>query len=147
MALLDAQPYDAAQARRRRIRISITIFIFLVIGFSIWEMRFLPEERAVNHFFGKLQAQDFEGAYALWRADPDWKQHPEKYSSYSYHDFYLDWGPGGEWGPIRNYKVDGAVSPSGSASGVIVEVIVNQRVEHARVWVEKKDKSLSFPPS
>ena len=146
MALMDAQPYDEAKAKRRRIRISVAIFVVLTIAFAVWEARFFPEERVVNHFFAKLQSQDFEGAYAIWMADPDWKQHPDKYKLYDYHQFYLDWGPGGEWGPVRSYKVDGADSPEMGASGVVVEVIVNERVTPARVWVEKKDKSLSFPP-
>jgi hypothetical protein len=27
-----------------------------------------------------------------------------------------------------------------------VDVVVNDRAEHAQVWVEKSDKTLSFPP-
>jgi hypothetical protein len=29
---------------------------------------------------------------------------------------------------------------------VIVEVVVNDRSEHARIWVEKSDKTLGFSP-
>jgi len=29
---------------------------------------------------------------------------------------------------------------------VIVEVIVNNRSEHARLWVQKSDKTLTFSP-
>jgi hypothetical protein len=29
---------------------------------------------------------------------------------------------------------------------VIVDMIVNDRAEHARVWVEKSDKTMSFSP-
>ena len=31
-------------------------------------------------------------------------------------------------------------------SGVVVDVVVNDRAQHAQVWVEKSDKTLSFPP-
>ena len=78
--------------------------------------------------------------------DPDWKQHAEKYSQYPFNDFYRDWGPGGEWGKINSYKVYGSTSPRGGGSGVIVEVVINNRAEHARLWVQKSDKTLTFSP-
>jgi len=31
-------------------------------------------------------------------------------------------------------------------SGVIVQVTVNRRADKARIWVEKKDKTLTFSP-
>jgi hypothetical protein len=34
----------------------------------------------------------------------------------------------------------------GGGSGVIVEVVVNNRAEHARIWVQKSDRTLSFSP-
>jgi hypothetical protein len=47
---------------------------------------------------------------------------------------------------VRSYKIDGSVSPRGGGSGVIVQVTVNNRAEKARIWVEKKDKTLTFSP-
>ena len=47
---------------------------------------------------------------------------------------------------IKSHSVYGSVSPKGSSSGVVVDVIVNERAEHARVWVQKSDKTLSFSP-
>jgi len=35
---------------------------------------------------------------------------------------------------------------SGRGSGIVVDVVVNDRAEHAQVWVEKADRTLSFPP-
>lgn len=78
--------------------------------------------------------------------DPDWSQHPDKFPKYPYGDFYRDWGPGGEWGLIKTQKVYGASTCPGPGSGVVVDVIVNDRAEHAQVWVEKGDKTLSYPP-
>ena len=147
MALMDAQPFDEARAKRRRIATSVVIFIFLLLTFAAWEMRFWPEERVVNNFFKQIETQNFEGAYALWTADPNWKQHPEKYARYPFTEFAQDWGPSSEYGTIRSHKIERASNPpTGRGSGVIVEVQVNDRPVTVGVWVEKSDKSLSFPP-
>jgi hypothetical protein len=100
----------------------------------------------VDRFFDALQQRNYETAYGIWMHDPNWKQHLDKYKEYPFNDFYRDWGPGGEWGIIKSHKIYGAGTPSGGGSGVIVEVVVNGRAEHARVWVEKSDKTLSFSP-
>ena len=146
MTLLDAQEYDSARARRRRIKIAGVVVIVLIIAGLIWTFRYLPQERLVDHFFDALQNKDYETAYGIWLHDPQWKQHPQQYHDYPFNDFYRDWGPGGEWGLIKSHKIYGATSPKGESSGIIVEVVVNGRVERARVWVEKKDKTLSFSP-
>ena len=78
--------------------------------------------------------------------DPTWQQHPQNHPKYPFNDFYRDWGPGGEWGLIKTQKVYGASTCPGGGSGVVVDVIVNERTEHAQVWVEKSDKTLSYPP-
>jgi len=78
--------------------------------------------------------------------DPQWQQHPDQHPKYLFNDFYRDWGPGGEWGLIKTQKVYGASTCPGGGSGVVVDVIVNDRTEHAQVWVEKSDHTLSYPP-
>jgi hypothetical protein len=146
MTLLDAEPYDPGRDRRRRIRIATAVVLILVLAWIGWSYRNWPEERAVGRFFAALQQKNFETAYGIWQHDPDWKQHREKYRSYPLNDFYRDWGPGGEWGVIQSYKIHRSASPQGGGSGVIVEVVVNDRAEHARIWVQKSDKTLSFSP-
>jgi len=146
MTLLDAQHFDEAAARRRKIRIATVIITLLVLAWVAWTFRHWPQEHLVEKFFSALQDKNYEAAYGLWTNDPDWKQHPEKHRDYPYNDFYRDWGPGGEWGVIKSHSVYGSVSPKGSSSGVVVDVIVNERAEHARVWVQKSDKTLSFSP-
>ena len=44
------------------------------------------------------------------------------------------------------FTLTSTAGPRGGSSGVIVEVVVNGRSEHARIWVEKSDKTLSFSP-
>src|SRR5581483_2896692 len=154
MTLFEAQPYDAARARKRRNIIIAVILTVIVLGIIAWQLRYWPEERVVDHFFDALQQQNYEKAYGIWMQDPDWKQHPEKYARYPYNDFIKDWGPGGEWGIIRSHHVDGAAVPKGysgspfaTASGVVVVVTVNERVaDKAHVWVQKDDKTLGFSP-
>ena len=154
MTLFEAQPYDAARARKRRNIILIAAAIVIVLFVVWWLNRFWPEEHIVNQFFDALQQQKYEQAYGIWMHDPDWKQHPDRFSRYSYNDFVKDWGPGGEWGIINSHHVDCTAVPSGysgtpwaTASGVVVVVTVNQRVaDKANVWVQKADKTLGFSP-
>jgi hypothetical protein len=146
MTLLDAKQYDTARDRRRRNRIIAVIVLVLIAGWVVYHCRDYPERRIAADFFNALQKQDYQSAYGIWFHDPAWKQHPEKYSSYQFNDFYRDWGPGGEWGLIKSSSADCSLSPGGG-SGVIVQVTVNGRAQHAYVWVEKSNKTLSFSPN
>ena len=146
MTLLDAQEYDPEKARKRRIRIITAITILIVVCALGWWFRYWPEERIARHFFDALQKQDYKTAYGIWMEDPQWTQHPDRHPKYLFNDFYRDWGPGGEWGIIKTQKVYGASTCPGGGSGVVVDVIVNDRTEHAQIWVEKADHTLSYPP-
>ncbi|HEY4961967.1 MAG TPA: hypothetical protein VII29_13995 [Terriglobales bacterium] len=155
MTLFDTKPYDFVQARKRRNRIIAIVAIVLVCAILAWNFRHYPQEHAVDTFFAALQQQDYEKAYGIWNHDPDWKQHPQQYAKYTFQNFAQDWGPGGEWGLIKTYHVDGSAVPTGgngtkfdvASSGVVVVVTVNERVaQKAHVWVEKSDKTLGFSP-
>jgi len=146
MTLLDAQPFDAARARRRRIKIAVASLAVIVLATSTWLYRNWPEERVISHFFAALQHQDYTSAYAIYFNDPDWRRHPQKYSQYSYQDFYRDWGPGGEWGVIKSFRIFGSANTKGFGGGVIVEVVVNERAEHARMFVLRSDKTITVYP-
>jgi hypothetical protein len=145
-SLFDAQPYDEAKVRRRRLWIAGTTLALIAIAAVLWFNRYYPEERRVEHFFAQLQAKNYEAAYGVWMNDASWKQHPDLYSRYGFRAFYLDWGPGGEWGPINSYKVIAAQKPRPGASGVVVGVRVNERKKLCSVRVEFKDKTLGFSP-
>ena len=144
---MDAKPYDDSRDKRRRIVIAVIALVIVLIGLLWWHFRFWPEERAANKFFIALEQKNYEGAYALWMADPNWKQHPQNYSRYPFSAFYQDWGPPGDYGAITSHKIEDASNPdTGAGSGVIVSVQVNNRPVVAKIWIEKGNKSMSFPP-
>src|SRR5215470_12831216 len=139
MTLLDAKQYDPAQERRRKFRIAFLcagVLVLLILG---WMYRNWPEEHAVDRFFSALQKQDFETAYGIYFHDPAWRQHRQQYSQYTYADFYRDWGPGGEWGLVKSHRIYGSAGTKGfgAGGGTVVEVVVNDRAEHARMFVQK----------
>jgi hypothetical protein len=143
MTLFEAKEYDPSKDRKKlTIIISVIIFVILV-GALAWHFRYWPEEHVADKFFTALEHKDYEQAYGIWFNDPNWKQHPEKYKDYDYHSFYVDWGPGGEWGLINTHKIYTTV---GGGSGVTVVAIINGRSQACNVWVQKKDKTMSFPP-
>jgi hypothetical protein len=155
MTLLDAQEIDPEKARKRKRRIIVAVLLIVAVlgigvsGFLLghgWWFRYWPDEHMVSRFFDSLQKQDYKTAYGIWMNDPQWQQHPEQHPKYLFNEFYQDWGPGGQWGLIKTQKVYGASACPGGGSGIVVDVIVNDRAEHAQVWVEKSDNTLSFPP-
>jgi len=150
MALMDAKEYDPRPAQKRRRMIAGIVIVVIALGLVWWFFRYWPEERVINKFFAALEQKDFDRAYGIYNADPDWKQHPEKYSNYSISQFTLDWGPSSEYGPITTHKIDCATEPPkkgfASPSGVIVVVVVNNRPDTADLWVEKKSKTITTSP-
>lgn len=142
MTLLDAKAYDPAKARRRNIKIGLIVVAVLVLAVLGWMYRNWPAEHVVSQFFATLEKQDYETAYGIYFHDPTWKQHQQKYSQYPYADFYRDWGPGGEWGLVKSHRIYGSASTS---RGVVVEVVINDRADRARIFVEK-DKTLTVYP-
>lgn len=146
--LFDNKPYDPEKEKRKKIRIASAILVLLIVAGLGWYFRYWQYEHRVDLLFRAIEAKDFDKAYGIWFNDPDWKQHPERYASYTSGQFYLDWGPGGEWGLIKTHKVIGTAKPpgKGDGTGVIVGIIVNGRAEQCHVWMEKKDKTMHFSP-
>ncbi len=145
-SLFQAPAFDPARERRRTGMLIAVAAGVVLLGLLVFYFRNWPEEHAVNKFFSALQHKDYEAAYGVWFADPQWKQHPQQYGKYTYGEFYQDWGPGGEWGTINSFHVEGGQAPRGGSSGVVVLVSVNGRAERARIWVEKSTKQLTFSP-
>ncbi|MGB8115691.1 MAG: hypothetical protein WCF22_18055, partial [Candidatus Sulfotelmatobacter sp.] len=121
MTLLDAKEYHPEKERRKKFRIISLIVLALVLIFIGWLNRFWPEKHVANQFFSALQQQNFDKAYGLYYADPDWKQHPQNHSQYPFNEFMQDWGPGGPWGVIKSFRLYGASNCPGGGSGVVVD--------------------------
>ena len=126
------KPINPKAERRKKILL-ITIPLAVILAcFLYYEFKNFPEERAVSRFMQALEKQDYQQAYQLWQ--------PTRY--YSFGSFNQDWGPKGEQGPIRDYKITNSHE---RGSGVLVEIKLNGTKEIS-LWVEKTSKSLSFPP-
>ena len=140
--IFTAPEYDPARERKKKTVFITIVCVVIVSAAGLWWFRHWPQERIVDRFFNSLQSKDYKSAYAIWQHDPEWEQHPQKYTQYPFNDFYRDWGPGGDWGLVKDHHVDCTAS---AGNGAIVVVSVNGRVDKAKVWVAK-DKTLSFAP-
>jgi hypothetical protein len=145
MSLMDAKEYDPRPAQRRLRIIGIVILVAVVVALYLYLTRYNSEKKVINNFFTALEQKDFEKAYGIYQADPDWKQHPAKYSGYTLGQFTLDWGPSSEYGVITSHRVDCALKPKSNASGVVVVVTINNRAEPHSMWVETKSKVITDP--
>lgn len=146
MTLLDAKEYHPEKERQKKARLISAVVLLLVLAGVGWFNRFWPQKHIAEKFFSALQTQDFATAYGIYYHDPDWKQHPQKHAQYPYNEFWQDWGPGGQWGVIKAYRMYGASNCPGGGSGVVVDLIVNDRAQHAQIYVDKNDKTISSPP-
>lgn len=144
MSLLDAKEYDPRPAQRMWRLIGLAAALVVALLAVLWVFRYWPEKSVVNSFFTAIERKDFETAYGIYNADPNWKQHADKYNGYPLAQFVLDWGPSSEFGVITSHKIDCAKQPD-RGSGVIVMVLVNNRAQGTSMWVEKKTKTLTSP--
>jgi hypothetical protein len=145
MSLLDAPPYDPRRDRRRAALIISLIVVILVGAFCAWYFHNWPEEHAVDKFLTAIEHKDYDQAFAIWNADPNWKQHTDRYKNYTFGQFQLDWGPSGDYGAITHHKVRGS-APSGQNTAVIVAVNINDRADPIPLIVNRKTKEIGFSP-
>ena len=148
MALLDAS--EEPKSRLRRYALSgIALVVLLSLGIWFFFLRFLSEKRTIHHFMDAVTAGNFQQGYQIWKSQ----------GSYTYQDFLSDWGSRGYYGPVQSYHIESAVQPPNGASGVIVVVEISpvrpfpsnndpqsRRNKEVRLWVERRDQSISFPP-
>lgn len=150
MALMDAKEYDPRPAQRRNRIIATVVVVVLAVSVYLYLTRYDSEKKVINKFFQAIEQKDYDAAYSIYYADPDWKQHPEKYTAYTINQFKLDWGPQSEYGTITSHQIDCTVElPTKdfvSPTGVIVVVIINNLHETRSMWVEKKSKTITDSP-
>ena len=156
MSLMDAPAYDPTRDNRRRnaiIGIIVAVLLFGVIAFSGfvsghgWLFTNIPYEHRVNNFFNALQDKDYAKAYGIYYNDPEWQQHPEKYSSYPLSRFTTDWTKDSPVnGPITEHHVDKSVTAGSGRFGTGVIVAVRVNGDHkVFMYVNRADKTLTWP--
>jgi hypothetical protein len=112
------------------------LVIIVVVGGVIgyFALHNLPEKRAAANFLTQLQEGNYKEAYKLWQPT----------SSYTYDDFLHDWGPQGDYGKVREFKIVGAESKGSEL--VIVIVTVNNQTPALPLVVDRKTKGLAYSP-
>jgi len=156
MSLLDAPAYDPAPDRRKRILligslVTIVVLTLLTVGgYAMghgWLFTNLPAEHRVNTFFNALEAKDYNKAFGIYNDDPEWQQHPAKYSDYPITRFTEDWTTESPVkAPITSHHVDiSRTDGSGMfGTGIIVAVRVNG--DHKIfMYVSKADGTMTWP--
>lgn len=112
------------------------LVIIIVVGGVIGYFAFhnLPEKRAVANFLTQLEEGHYKEAYRLWQPAPN----------YTYDDFMYDWGPKGDYGKIREFKIVDAESKGSEL--VIVTVTINNQTPALQLLVDRKTKGLAYSP-
>ena len=148
MGLLDADHQKPPSKVPRYVISAVALAVLLTIG--LWFVfRYQPEKRVVENFMDAVIAGNLQQAYQIWQPHP----------SYPYAEFVSDWGPAGYYGPVASYHLESANAPEQGGSGIIVTVEISpyspypgsddpksSRTREVQIWVERSDKSLSFPP-
>ncbi len=148
LGLLDS---TEEEPRSKLFRWAITgVVLALLVALAIsYLVRFHTEKETVERFLQALASGDTRQAYRLWKPQP----------SYTYNDFLQDWGPSGFYGPVKSFRIVTTQQERG-ASGVVVVAAVSpdrpfppddnaeesRRTKEVKIWVERGDQSLSFPP-
>ena len=145
MTIFEAKEYDPTVEKRRRMYIIAALVLLVIAAFLVYHFWDWREEHTVDKFLTAIEHKDFERAYAIWNADTNWKQHPQKYAGYNFGTFELDWGPTGEYGEIRSHRIRSSITPK-RASGVVVVSMINDRKEPLALWVQRDDHSITFLP-
>jgi hypothetical protein len=147
MSLLDPPAFKESKSRALPFTIAALSIVAVILLW--WTFRFFPETHVAKGFLDAVVAGDLPKAYEIWKPGP----------SYKMKDFEADWGPTGYYGPVKSYEIRRAVSrPNSSGIAITVEVspftpmpTINeveksQKTKTIDLWVEKKDKSISFAP-
>jgi hypothetical protein len=157
MTLIDAPAYDPRRDNLKR-NLLIGFLIFLGLSFFIgvggmvaghgWFFSNIPAEHRVSRFLDAIEARDYAKAYGMYNNDPDWQQHPQKYSGYPLQRFTEDWTT---QSPIKGLitshhveisKTDGT-GPFGT--GIIVAAHLNSVGTCAFIYVNRADDTLTWP--
>jgi hypothetical protein len=156
MSLLDAPAYDPTSDNRKRnilIAAAATIFLLTVLTFAGyisghgWLFTNLGAEHKVNNFFNALETRDYAKAYGIYYNDPNWQQHPQKYSGYPLARFTEDWTTHSPINvPITSHHIDVSKTDGSGAfgTGYIVAVDANHGHE-IFMYLNRDDGTMTWP--
>ena len=133
--------YGAGEERRGKIirNVVITVVALVVVGGALYfHFHNYREERQVKQFMGYLAAGDYKAAYALFGCT-DAKPCD---SRYPFNKFMEDWGPSSGHNGFDSARITRSRS---CGSGVLLTVDYG-RNQQEKLWVERGDKSIGFPP-
>ncbi|AEU38595.1 hypothetical protein [Granulicella mallensis] len=156
MSLLDAPAYNARRENLNRnllIAGGVLILLFVVLtlaGFMLghgWLFSNLSTEHKVNTFFDALEAKDYSKAYGIYNNDPNWQQHPDKYSGYSLNRFTEDWTIDSPVkGPVLSHHVDISKTDGTGTFGTGIIVAVRVNGDHkVFMYVNRADGTMTWP--
>jgi len=135
--LMDAQPPKPPSGIRKYVSLPVLILTILLltifaglVAFKFWNFR---QEHAVTRFMQQLEQGNYQEAYRLWQPAP----------SYSYRDFYHDWGPLGDYGKIREFEILGSES---EGDMVDVTVQINHQTPLLHLKVDRKTLGMAYSP-
>ena len=137
------EQYGAGEERRAKtVKIVKIVVIALVASVLIGGALFFNfhnfrEERQVKQFLSRLDARNYRAAYALFGCTD---ATPCRY--YPFDKFMEDWGPNSGHSGFANARITRSRS---CGSGVLLTVDYGQSREE-RLWVERSDMSIGFPP-
>ncbi len=160
MTLLDAPEFNAARDRRIRIIgysttgtvITVLIVWWLIAGHPLdwpwhWDA-YISGKSTVNRFFSAIEQNDDKKAYGIWFHDPNWQQHPQEYSDYSFDRFEQDWSATStqnEYGPIHSDQI---AADRYVGNVLVVGILINGR-KSSPVFLayDPRNHTLSFSPT
>jgi hypothetical protein len=143
MTLMEAPEYDPRRGVRLRKLVLLALGVMLVGAVLCWAFWDWPQEHALNHFFSLVEKGDLQGAYADWNQDPQWQQHPQRYTGYTFKDFTKDWGPKSDYGVIRSHTI---TLTKTVGNGVVMGVDINGGKKPLFMRVDSKHKTIGFSP-
>jgi hypothetical protein len=151
VGILDSGPEEPKSKALRYVVSSIALAA-MIAGAFWYFLRFTPEKRTVERFMEAVVAGNTQQAFQIW--------HPRPHVNFTYQDFLGFWGPKGYYSPIKSYRIESAEMPPNGGSGVVVVVELSAyspfptpedsikfgQNQEVRLWIERSDHSMGFPP-
>lgn len=126
------KPIDQKWERRKKQLWILLAVLVVITPILYYELKNWPEEQVAKSFMQAVVESRIDDAYKIWQPA----------ASYTKDDFLKDWGPKSEFGKISSFRMTRSHE---RGTGVIITMEINGAKE-VRIWVEKKTKSLGFPP-